>query len=525
MRIWLSIAILGLASPTRADVHVDLPPVPDFALPPPAADGAHSARELRVSPRKLLGAEIAVHGVITWVYDCATAERRPKETDAAVRARIAEDPTLCERPKFYVGDTAGESAAKGLWIVDVPRPWSALELARLPHDVLAAPPPDRCMPTDKKRLVCPPYKVGDEVVVVGTFTLRSPHGDANSDGLVDYHAMRNVTQKWETTGGVAIPPPADAKPPRASPPPLPPPHAPAPSPVTPAARSESLAHYTTATKLLAQGKRDEAAAELGHAVDLWPDNDHAWATIGALAGGHGKWSDAAAAFAHAVALRPDSARYEALYGASLYESAVSRAREEQAKAANVRIEDVRADLSAVDFDLALQHLSAAVALDPGEGRAQLELGRILRERGDAKAAATAFSRAIAARPGDANAYIALGELYLRWDYVAEAASVAATGTANVTDASAAANLWYVAGMAASARGDHARAIEAFTHALDARPDLAPALFQRGQERFQLAAFADAKTDLDAFLHARGAAAFDRQQATHLLADIAAHAKH
>ena len=60
--------------------------------------------------------------------------------------------------------------------------------------------PDRCEPNEKdpKKTICPPYKVGDEVEITGTFKLTSPHSERNSDGLLVYKKMKNVTQNWES---------------------------------------------------------------------------------------------------------------------------------------------------------------------------------------------------------------------------------------------------------------------------------------------------------------------------------------
>src|SRR5512135_3188792 len=79
----------------KSDIKVDLPAVPDFALPPAPADGSHTIKELRVKGKKLLDTDITVHGFITWAYDCATAVRKPDESDKDVQKRIDEDPTLC----------------------------------------------------------------------------------------------------------------------------------------------------------------------------------------------------------------------------------------------------------------------------------------------------------------------------------------------------------------------------------------------------------------------------------------------
>jgi len=204
----------------KTDVKLDLPNVPAFDLPPAPGDGAHAVKELRVKGKKLFETDITVHGFITWQYDCATAVRKPDETDKDLQKRLDEDPTLCERPKFYIGDTKETPAEKSLWVVDVPRPYNKLEMERMkkPERTL----PDRCEPKeDPKKNICPPYAVGDEVTITGTFKTSSPHSERNSDGLLVYKKMKNVTQTWETPD---LPPPpgapgANGKPAPAGPPP------------------------------------------------------------------------------------------------------------------------------------------------------------------------------------------------------------------------------------------------------------------------------------------------------------------
>ena len=182
----------------KTDVKMDLPAVPAFDLPPAPADGGHTVKELRVKGKRLFDTPITVHGYITWAYDCPTAQRKPDETDKDLKVRLDEDPTLCERPKFYIGDAKETPAEKSLWIVDVPRPYNKLEMERMkkPERTL----PDRCEPNEKdvKKNICPPYTVGDEVVITGTFKMSSPHSERNSDGLLVYTKMKNVTQTWET---------------------------------------------------------------------------------------------------------------------------------------------------------------------------------------------------------------------------------------------------------------------------------------------------------------------------------------
>ncbi len=215
---WLIASLIGVAAcdkdklkgpeaeVKKSDIKVDLPAVPAFDLPPAPGDGSHTVKELRVKGKKVLDSDITVHGFITWAYDCATAVRKPDESDKDVQKRIDEDPTLCERPKFYIGDAKDTPPEKSLWIVDVPRPYNKLEMERMkkPERNL----PDRCEPGEKdpKKNICPPYAVGDEVTVTGTFKTSSPHSERNSDGLLVYKKMTNITQNNWTTPDIEPPP-------------------------------------------------------------------------------------------------------------------------------------------------------------------------------------------------------------------------------------------------------------------------------------------------------------------------------
>jgi hypothetical protein len=182
----------------KSDLKLNLPAVPAFDLPPAPTDGSHTVKELRVKGKKLLETEITVKGIITWTYDCPTAIRQPGMSDKDLQKMIDEDPSRCERPKFYIGDAADTPAEKSLWVVEVPRPYYKIELERLPKDELRNPPADRCDAKDPKKSTCPPYKVGDQVEITGTWRLTSPHSERNSDGLLVYKRMKNLTANWES---------------------------------------------------------------------------------------------------------------------------------------------------------------------------------------------------------------------------------------------------------------------------------------------------------------------------------------
>jgi hypothetical protein len=183
----------------KSDVKLTLPPVPGFELPPANSDGSHSVKEMRVKGKKLLESDITVKGVVTWVYDCKTALRQPGMTDKDVEKLMYDDQTKCERSKFFIGDTADTPAEKSMWIIDVPRAFTKRELERLKpkaqEEELKNPAAKKC--NAKKKDDCPVYEVGDQVEVTGTWKLSSPHGDRNSDGLLVYKKMKNVTKSWD----------------------------------------------------------------------------------------------------------------------------------------------------------------------------------------------------------------------------------------------------------------------------------------------------------------------------------------
>jgi hypothetical protein len=184
----------------KSEAKLSIPAVPGFELPPSNPDGSHSVKEMRVKGRKLLDTEITVKGYVTWAYDCPTALKEPGMSDKDVQKMIDEDPTKCERPKFYVGDTAETPAEKSMWVVDVPRAFNFLELKRLngkaQAEELAQPNSTKC--DGKKKDLCPVYKVGDQIEVTGVWKMSSPHSERNSDGLLVYRKMKNVTQNWES---------------------------------------------------------------------------------------------------------------------------------------------------------------------------------------------------------------------------------------------------------------------------------------------------------------------------------------
>jgi len=183
------------------NVKLDLPAVPAFDLPPAAADGSHSVKEMRVKGKKFLDSDATIKGFVTWVYDCATAIRTPEMSDADVQKLIEEDPTKCRRPLFRMGDTASTPEDQTIMVVEVPRPPRAYEKKGKTKAELAAWPQ------------VPPYKVGDEVVVTGTWTQSSPHGEKQTGGLLVYKTLNNTTENWQgPPASEAAPAPEEPRP-------------------------------------------------------------------------------------------------------------------------------------------------------------------------------------------------------------------------------------------------------------------------------------------------------------------------
>ena len=123
----------------KAGPKVELPAIPDFAIAPMVGD-VHDVKELLAMAPAYFGTDVKVRGYIIWIYDCVTDVRKPGESRMAAQHRIDDDPTQCERPKFYLGSQKTTPPDLGLWVVDVPRPPNKLEKERLPKEELAAWP-------------------------------------------------------------------------------------------------------------------------------------------------------------------------------------------------------------------------------------------------------------------------------------------------------------------------------------------------------------------------------------------------
>jgi tetratricopeptide (TPR) repeat protein len=475
---------------------VDVPDPPSLAVPA-ADDGVHDVRALRFD-RSLLGSQLKVGGYITWIYDCATAIGKPGVPRARVQRQIDNDPSLCERPKFHLGPARKAPEMDTIWVVDVPRHPFKIEKERLPRDELAARPP------------VPRLAAGAYVVVTGTWTLRSPHAEFNSDGLLVYEALDHVA------------------PPAAAPRMVPPPAAPALAvtvvtrpplrPVVPiATRTASRDAAGRCIAAYAQKQLADARAACQQAVATWDHNHNAWYALIGVAASSRDWAAARDAAAHAVAARPDVAMYQLYLGRMTYEALIAKARAELAAAQGKQPDQVVPDLTAVDFTDALRPLLAAVKLEPRLWRAHYFIGRIYRDNGHWNEAAGELTAAVRLGPRDSEPYVALCELYRRWDVHDLALTIATLGTQHVLRS---ADVWFELGMVHDELRHDADAIAAFTRALAIDPEYAVAKFQRGQAYFRTKARAKARADLEDFVaHPPARSDFEVAQANKMLLEL------
>ena len=471
-----------------------LPPVPRFAVPT-LGGGLHSPRELLIGGERLHGRRVKVGGYITWIYDCATALAERGKTRAQIQRRIDADPSLCDRPRFYVGDAPSTPPERSLWVVDVPRPPNPFERQRLPAAELARWP------------AVPALAVGRYVELSGTFAIRSPHNEANADGLLIYGAVDTSHGAPPTAVLTALPAPELPE--------LPPRRAPE-LPPLPEGAGDSIRHANAGNRAYLAHQYETAIAEYDAAVRAWDGNHIAWYGLAGARSWRGDHRGAADAAGHCVALVPDQPMYWLLRGQLLYEAMLADARSREARAQGRRADQVIPDRATLDATPALQALLVAIRLEPKLWRAHFAIGRILRDRGDAQAAAEQLSAAIALHAWEPGPYIALCALYRRWQFRDQALAIAELGSAVLPGS---AEIWVALGMARDDRNERGAAIAAYSKALEIKRDHVQARFQRGLDYLRARDAARARGDLQAFVNA-GGTGFEIDRARHILALLA-----
>jgi tetratricopeptide (TPR) repeat protein len=471
LRVALACLLVGVVH-----ASAQLPAIPSFELPA-SEPGFTSVRELRVAGTKRLDTDVKVRGYVIWIYDCLTDVAKRGESRAKTQKRIDSDPTICERKKLYLGDSKDASRDKALWVVDVPRPPNKLERERLPKAELKAWPK------------VPTLKVGQYVTVTGKFALRSPHSEANSDGLVVFAAIEPAKP--------ALPMAPASVAPKARPAIVEPQTKQRTMPdVSDAARQRSVKASNEGARLSVNKFYGEALRAFESAIKEWPGNHVAYYGLAVVHIQNTDWRSAREAIEMALAIEPRKGIYNMMLGHILYEASVVEARAAQAKQQGKSPDQIRVDTSAIHSDNALGYLTYATKLDPQLWRAYYDIGRIYRDRGEPRWSAEALDEAVRNAPNEASPWIALVELYRRWDYTDEAIAAAIAGTAELPNAP---DLWLVRGLAHDDKLQYTDAIAAYTKVLELQPDNAKALFARGQAYAHKRDRKRAKADLEAYL--------------------------
>ena len=289
-------------------------------------------------------------------------------------------------------------------------------------------------------------------------------------------------------------------------------------------RNESTKLTNDGNKAVGQKQYETAIALFDKAIEKNNDNHLAHYGRGLSYLAKNDPGKAAEDLEKCVQLAPEQPMYQMYYGISLFEKAVDQAKDDQARRANKKKEEIDVDLSGVNFEKAEQHLKEAIKDNADMWRAHYYLAKIYRAGDKAKEAAEEFTAAIKANPREPAPYIGLGELYRKWDYTDQAIQVASAGATAVPGSNETSEIWYVLGMGYDDKKMDDKAIEAFTKAIESKKDNHKAQFQRGQVYFRKGDFSNAKKDLEDFSKTGGASLeFDKQQASKMLMDIAAKA--
>ena len=169
----------------ETNIKLDLPAVPAFEIPTANPDGSHPVNEMRLNGKSYLDTELRIKGTVLWIYNCGTAIRTPEMSDKDLKTILETQPERCTRPHFIIGESAGSKVERGIEVVEYPRPVRKDEKSALGDELVAE--------MEAALAALPEFKVGDEVMVTGQWSLRSPKGFHNSEGLLTYGSMVNLT--------------------------------------------------------------------------------------------------------------------------------------------------------------------------------------------------------------------------------------------------------------------------------------------------------------------------------------------
>lgn len=225
------------------------------------------------------------------------------------------------------------------------------------------------------------------------------------------------------------------------------------------------------------GNYTQGEEALKKAASLYEDNHQAWYSLGLAHVAQKEWEDAAEAFQKAAKVHDTDAMYQYHLGHALYETD--------------------------DINQAQVHLEQAVKLNERLYKAHYYLGKIYERQDKPKEAAQSWSTSATLMPFFGKPFIALGRLYLKWDMLPQAISVLDQGTLNVKDGSELTDIYYYLGLAFDAKKENDKAIEAYTKAIEVKPDNVDAKLQRGFAYANKGDNANATKDLEEFVSQGG----------------------
>lgn len=247
------------------------------------------------------------------------------------------------------------------------------------------------------------------------------------------------------------------------------------------------------------GEFSAAERALEQAVKTKPENFIAWYNLGQVQEKLKKFKEAAESFGNAVKFKGDDPMYHYRLGKAL----IGNDECEPGQSANI--------------GLAQTHLEESVKLSSTHYRSWFCLGQVYNMQGDPKKAAEAWTRSASLNPYEGEPFSELGELYIKWDKLAEAISVLDQGRVNVKDSDDQAQLLFFLGFAYEKQGNLDKAIQNYSAALEKSAGYLDARRQRGFAYANKGDKEKAKADLEAFVKAGGGgSAFEVQVANERL---------
>jgi tetratricopeptide (TPR) repeat protein len=182
------------------------------------------------------------------------------------------------------------------------------------------------------------------------------------------------------------------------------------------------AHLLLGQVYTIEGRRAEAIEQFTRGIELEPKSAVAHNTLGTALNHFAEFDEARKAFEQAIVLDPNLVQAHINLAMSLAQGSDLRGATEQLETA-IRLKPNAPSAATAhrllakvyedtDSPKAIDHLNAAVKIDPGNPEAWLALGRLRSAADDEPGALSAFQRAVGCDPHDAEAQYELGSEYL-----------------------------------------------------------------------------------------------------------------